>query len=132
EICKDKYGRLWIGTEDAGLNLYDPKNGLFKNFKPDKAKGSISYQNIHGLLAVEDELWIGTYEHGLDVMDLKTQKVVRHYSSGTEPGSFTSNFIVTLYKTKNSDLLVGTWNGLFIYSREKDNFTQHPFFNSPI
>lgn len=131
EICQDQYNKLWIGTEDAGLNQLDPATGHFKSFLADGEKGSIAYRNLHGLVADGDELWIGTYEHGLDVMDLKTSKVIRHYTANA-PRSFGSNFIVTLYKTRESDILVGTWSGLFRYNRSTDDFTQLEFFNTQI
>lgn len=127
EICKDKNGKLWIGTEDAGLNQLDLSTGKIKSFLPNNRKGSISYQNIHGLVADDNELWIGTLEHGLDVMDLRTEKVIRHYNSSSR-NSFTSDFIISLYKRKNGDILVGTWNGLFKYNRKTDDFTSMPFF----
>ena len=128
EICRDKYGKIWIGTEDAGLNQLNPANGKILNFLPDKQPGSISYHNIHGLIAVDDELWIGTLEHGLDVMDLRTNKVIRHYNAANNANSFTSDFIVSLYKRKNGDILIGTWYGLFKYNRKTDNFSLIPFF----
>jgi ligand-binding sensor domain-containing protein/signal transduction histidine kinase/DNA-binding response OmpR family regulator len=131
EICRDQYNQLWIGTEDAGLNQLDPATGRFKSFLADGKKGSITYRNLHGLVADGDKLWIGTYEHGLDVMDLKTNKVVRHYTANA-PRSFGSNFIVTLYRTRESDILVGTWSGLFKYNRSSDDFTQLEFFNTQI
>jgi ligand-binding sensor domain-containing protein/signal transduction histidine kinase/DNA-binding response OmpR family regulator len=131
EITKDQYGKLWIGTEDAGLNQLDLRTGKFKSFLPDGKKGSIAYRNLHGLVADGDELWIGTYEHGLDVMDLKTNKVVRHYTTST-PNTFGSNFIVTLYKTRASDILVGTWSGLYKYNRATDDFTPMNFVNTQV
>jgi len=131
EICKDQYGKIWIGTEDAGLNQLNTKTGNFKSFLPDGKKGSIAYRNLHGLVADGDQLWIGTYEHGLDVMDLKTNKVVRHYTANS-PHSFGSDFIVTLYKTRASDILVGTWSGLYRYNRNSDDFTRMEFFDSQI
>ncbi|MCE6988063.1 hybrid sensor histidine kinase/response regulator transcription factor [Dyadobacter sp. CY323] len=131
EITKDQYGKLWVGTEDAGLNQLDLQTGTFKSFLPDGKKGSITYRNLHGLVADGDHLWIGTYEHGLDVMDLKTNKVVRHYSTNM-PNTFGSNFIVTLYKTRSSDILVGTWSGLFKYNRDTDDFSPMEFFNTQI
>ena len=131
EICKDQYGKLWIGTEDAGLNQLDLKTGHFKSFLPDGKKGSIAYRNLHGLVADGDKLWIGTYEHGLDVMDLKTQKVVRHYNTSSR-NSFGSNFIVTLYKTRESEILVGTWSGLYKYNRGSDDFTRMAFFDAQV
>jgi len=132
EICKDQYGHLWVGTEDAGLNKVDLQSGNIKHFLPGREKGSITYRNIHGLVADGNELWIGTYEHGLDVMDLTTQKVIRHYNAAKNSTSFTSDFIVSLYRTRKGDILVGTWNGLFKYNRATNNFTAMPFFNAHI
>ncbi|MBG9377174.1 response regulator [Panacibacter sp. DH6] len=129
EICADRYNNVWVGTEDAGLNKLDAGTGMFKQFMPGKTKGSISYHNIHGLVAVDDELWIGTYEHGLDVMDLRTEKVVRHYRQGFTANQLNGNFIVSLYKTRNKEVLVGTWNGVFRYNRTTDDFTALSFFN---
>ncbi|RYZ99015.1 MAG: hybrid sensor histidine kinase/response regulator [Sphingobacteriaceae bacterium] len=128
EICQDKYGKIWIGTEDAGLNQLDPATGKFKHFNADGKTGSISYRNIHGIVADDDKLWIGTYEHGLDVLDLKTNKVIKHYNAGG-PTSFNSNFIVTMYKTRAGDILVGTWSGMSKYNRKNDNFMPMPDFN---
>lgn len=132
EICKDEHENLWVGTEDAGLNRINLKTGAITQFKADNKPGSISYQNIHGIVADGNELWIGTYEHGLDVMDLKTFRVIRHYDASNKPNSLASNFIISLYKTRKGDILTGTWYGLFKYNRKENNFTAMPFFNSHI
>lgn len=132
EITKDQLGNLWVGTEDAGLNKIDQKTGITKHLLPGKAPGSIAYRNIHGLVADGDRLWIGTYEHGLDLMDLRTERIIKHYTAAQNNKSFTSNFIVTLYKTHIGDLLVGTWNGLFKYNRDSDTFSQLSFFTGHI
>lgn len=132
EITRDRYGQLWIGTEDAGLNRLDPLTGTFKTFLPDGRPGSISYRNLHGMIADGNELWVGTYEHGLDVIDLRTERVVRHYNASGDPRSLSSNFIVTMYKTRAGDILAGTWMGLCQYNRATDDFTRIPFFNSQV
>jgi ligand-binding sensor domain-containing protein/signal transduction histidine kinase/DNA-binding response OmpR family regulator len=129
EICADKKGNIWVGTEDAGLNKIEVNAELIKHFEPGNNISNISFNNIHGLLATENELWIGTYEHGLDVMNLETAKVIRHYNRGTGTHDLSSNFIVSLFQTKSREILVGTWNGLFKYNRAKDNFTPLPFYN---
>ncbi|WP_420153231.1 hybrid sensor histidine kinase/response regulator transcription factor [Siphonobacter sp.] len=128
-IQKDGQGNLWIGTEDAGLNKLNLATGHIKSFRPGLGQHGISYQNVHGLLVDGQRLWIGTLEHGLDLMDLKTEKVIRRYRSAPQPGHFSSDFIVTLYKRRNGDILVGTWNGLFRYRPQEDDFVAEPFFN---
>ena len=122
EICKDKYNNLWIGTEDGGLNRYEIASGKFQHFLPTGQKGSISYTNIHGLLADGDKLWVGTFEHGLDVMDIPTKKVIRHYAAGNSSHDLKSNFIVTFLKTRMGKIMIGTSNGLYEYNPGSDNF----------
>ena len=123
EICNDKDGNIWIGTEDGGLNKLNHKTGVFEHFKPTGAKTSISHTNIHALLAVDNELWIGTFERGLDVMDINTSKVLRHYSAGQAPNELKSNFIESMLKTRSGEILVGTSFGLYRYNRAGNDFT---------
>jgi ligand-binding sensor domain-containing protein/signal transduction histidine kinase/DNA-binding response OmpR family regulator len=132
EICRDKFGAIWIGTEDAGLNKLDPATGRIQHFRPGSERGSLAYHNLHGIIADDNELWVGTYEHGLDVLNLQTGRVIRHYNAGAGPTSFKSNFIVTLYKSRSGNILVGTWNGLFKYNRTQDNFSPIPYFHMQI
>jgi ligand-binding sensor domain-containing protein/signal transduction histidine kinase len=126
EIIEDKYGNLWIGTEDAGLNKLDTSTGLFTNYLPAGSKDAISYTNIHGLLATGDELWIGTFEHGLDVMNIKTAKVIRHYSKGSDSNDLRSNFIYCMYQSKDSEIMIGTTIGVYLYNRNKNDFSLLP------
>lgn len=132
EICKDHYGNLWVGTEDGGLNKMDLVQNSFTSYKPTGAKSSIAYHNIHGLLADGDSLWVGTFMHGLDIMNIKTGKVIHHFNAGPGANDLKNDFIVTLYKTHSGDILVGTWKGLFKYNRQTDNFSSLPFFEGPI
>ncbi len=132
EICKDRYRNLWVGTEDGGLNKMDLSLNTFVTYKPTGANTSIAYHNIHGLLADGDSLWVGTFMHGLDIMNIKTGKVVRHFSAGSGIHDLKNDFIVTIYKTRSGDILIGTWKGLFRYNRESDNFSPLPFFQAPI
>lgn len=118
EIKKDQYGNLWIGTEDAGLNKLDPA-GVFTHYQPTGSDNSISSNNVHGLLAAEDELWIGTFDGGLDVMNIRTGKVMKHFRAG--PGSdLEINFIYCIYQTPAGQILIGTPLGVYVYNREKD------------
>ena len=121
EICKDKYGNFWIGTEDAGLNKFDKATQTFTAYKPTGNKADITYYNIHALLANDDELWVGTFEHGLDILDIKTGKVKKHYGADAK-GGLVSNFIISIIKTKDNTIYVGTRNGLQKYNAASDMF----------
>lgn len=126
EICEDKNGNLWLGTEDAGLNKLNPATGIITHFKPTGDRTSIAYSNIHGIAPAGNELWIGTFEHGIDVMDLRTEKVIRHYIAGPGEDELKSNFAVSMLLTKDSSIYVGTSNGFYLYDRKNDGFKRFP------
>jgi signal transduction histidine kinase/ligand-binding sensor domain-containing protein len=123
EICEDRNGNIWIGTEDAGLNKLVPATGEITHFKPTGTPGSISYYNIHGLLPVDDELWIGTFEHGLNIMDIKTGKVKKRFVANEGTNRLNSNFVVSLLQTHSGEIYVGSAGGVYRYNRKRDDFS---------
>lgn len=123
EICKDKYGNLWVGSEDGGLNKISKKTNLIETFKPTGEKTSIAYSNIHGLLPDGDDLWIGTFEHGIDIMDIRTGKVKQHFAAGTGAKDIKSNFALCFYRTSSNRLLIGTVNGVYYYNKATSAFS---------
>ena len=122
EIHKDDFGDIWIGTEDAGLNRFSPKTQQFKAYLPNGSKNGVSYYNIHALLPRKDKIWVGTFEHGLDILDRKSGLVIKHYSSNDPSSGLHSNFIFSFYETKKKELFVITTLGIYSYNEQKDNF----------
>ncbi|MBW1655745.1 hybrid sensor histidine kinase/response regulator transcription factor [Flavobacterium quisquiliarum] len=120
EIHKDDQGDLWIGTEDAGVNRFNPKTQKFTSYP-------VSYYNIHALMPRKDKIWVGTFEHGLDVLDRNSGKILKHYSANDGSGLH-SNFIFSFYEMKNNDLIVVTTSGLYRYNEQADNFEILKFF----
>lgn len=126
-ICADTRGNLWIGTEDAGINKFNPKTGQFTHYAATGKKGDISYPNIHGLLALGDQLFIGSFLHGMEVMDMRTGKVTDHFEFIGDKDDKVSDFVHRFYLTKDSTLLVGTaynGSGLFLYDRKRRTFNR--------
>jgi ligand-binding sensor domain-containing protein/signal transduction histidine kinase len=121
EICRDNTGDIWIGTEDGGLNRYNTEDGHFFNYKPLGKLTNISTSNIHGLLTNGNQLLIGTFEHGLDVMDVRTGNVTAHYRVFTDT-TLKSNFFYSLYKTRNGAILAGTSRGLYSFNAATHKF----------
>ncbi|OXA93863.1 hybrid sensor histidine kinase/response regulator transcription factor [Flavobacterium hercynium] len=122
EIHKDDKGAIWIGTEDAGLNRFDPKKQQFTSFLPNGNKNGVSYYNIHALMPRKDKVWVGTFEHGLDVLDRNSGTVLKHYTANNPASGLRSNFIFSFYETKKKELIVITTIGLYQYNEKNDNF----------
>lgn len=129
EICPDYKGNLWIGTEDAGFNKFNPKTEIFTNYTSTGKKEDVSYPNIHGLLAVDHQLYIGPFLHGMEIMDMNTGVIKDRFALIGDKKDQTSDFVLSIYMTRDSTLLVGTGyngSGLFTYDRKHKKFARVP------
>lgn len=121
-IRQDDQSNIWISTADAGLIKYNPRLQRFSRIYFDKTKESTP-SNIPSLLVAGNELWIGTYEYGIYVINIHSGQLLRHYQTRTNPHGLGSNFIVSLYMSTSKDIYVGTAKGLYTFNRASDTFT---------
>lgn len=61
-FAEDGKQRVWIATDDGGLNCYVPALGKCVDYP---GRDLLSRYNVHGLLVDGSYLWIGTYGSGL-------------------------------------------------------------------
>lgn len=121
EIQQDQLGNIWIGTEDGGLNKLST-HGRFTSFQASGQPGSISTNNIHGLLVTGDTVWIGTFENGLDLFRISTNRVFRHYDMGDKMSGLKSNFIYQIFRAQNGTIWLATGHGVYVYDFNKHQF----------
>jgi|GEM_PF-384461 len=119
-IAPSKSGGLWYGTDGAGLFHYDLRN------EPQKIASTegplmISHDAILCVKEVaNDQLWIGTYAGGINVIDLKTNRV-RNYSVGEKNASLLVNDIRVIHQTTDQKIWIGTnRGGLHYYDQNQD------------
>ena len=60
----------------------------------------LSQNCIHGLASIDNHLWIGTHANGIDLMDIRTEKIIKHYTISVNPYANKNDIIVYLYKLK--------------------------------
>lgn len=121
QFLEDGAGNMWIATEDGGLNYFDTATGVFTQPVP------TSYHNVHSLMMDGGELWIGTFSRGIDVYDLRTHRIARHYRSDpSDAGSLDDDCIFSLYRTRSGDIYAGTPAGLNRFDRAGDRFVPVP------
>ncbi|MDD4418401.1 MAG: two-component regulator propeller domain-containing protein [Bacteroides graminisolvens] len=129
DICTDKYNNLWIATEDAGINKLNTTTGKYTNYQPQSGKMSIFHVNIHGLVADDTRLWVGSFG-GVEVIDIPTGEVIKHYDKVSTATSWRNNAVVNMKKLPSGKLLVATTNGMFYYNSSSDQFDLMPQFPS--
>lgn len=121
EICQDKYDNIWMGTEDNGIYKLNNTSKKISHLTSSPLPNALSYNNIHGMLNSNDTLWAGTFERGLDLINIKDGKVIEHFDRRLN-NDLISNFIITFCKTKSSDIYIGTGRGLQRYNRHRRGF----------
>lgn len=119
-LCKDNNNELWAGAWGGGLNKLIPgsASATFKNFRNNvNDPNSLVSDFISSLLYESNgKLWIGTLG-GLDVLDLKTEKI-EHFDIEVEGSKISAVGCLTF--DKNHNLWVGTRNGLYKIFAERN------------
>ncbi len=127
DILQDRYGFVWIATED-GLNSYDGYSfTVFRNNPLDSS--SISNSNIRCVVQdTASNLWVGT-RRGLNFYNRKTNNFKRFLHDPKNSLSITNNDIICLTLDSRGNLWIGTAHGLTVYNIEKKTFQR--FYHDP-
>lgn len=115
-------GDIYIGTDGGGLNLYRRKTGLFEHPK----LGGIENKSLT-ILAMESvghEIWIGTYQQGLYVVNTKSG-AVKHYTQGNGPGGLQHNEIFCIKKDSKGNVWMGNnGEGVDVFNNQSRTFNK--------
>lgn len=81
---EDRQHRIWIATDDAGLDCFNPQTDSFVSYP---GKAAMGKYNVHALFADENNLWVGTYGNGVIRMNMATGAQQVFYTDGMVSGS---------------------------------------------
>ena len=120
-FCEDPDGTLWLGSDNGGLFRYDPaRHSVSRLSMPEPWGRRLTTYNIHALLRLGDELWIGTYSDNLLRLNLKTRSVkVYGFAEGLDASS-----VYTLELAADGTLWAGTSAGICRYDAATDRFVR--------
>ncbi|MFN3235822.1 MAG: two-component regulator propeller domain-containing protein, partial [Pseudomonadales bacterium] len=107
-ITQDKYGFMWIGTQE-GLNRFDGYK--FENFyHRDDVEGAISNNSINVIEEGADgNLWVGT-DNGLNLLNIDTLAFIPVSIRNESKETFQ---VLSLHEDSSGTLWIGTSSGLF-------------------
>ncbi len=121
-FCEDKYDNMWVITQDDGINRYNYKTGKFINYSKNNPENKLFSSNFYSAIAIDNELWAGSINMGIEVLDIPSGKSIRKYQAADAQGSINSNVIIAFYRTGAGELYVGTAAGLMRYNSGEDIF----------
>lgn len=115
-FCETKGGNVWVGTQN-GLYYY---NKSTKQIFP--YRGGILSGDVRSIMQDGSKLWLGTYDNGIRVINLKNGNVKAYTYSKKIPYTICSNSVYCIYKIRKGDIYVGTNWGLCRYDSIRDRF----------
>jgi signal transduction histidine kinase/ligand-binding sensor domain-containing protein len=130
-LFKDSKGNLWVGSWNGGLSKYEYISGGFKNYLPNKSKGSINNSNIIDIC--EDKkgrLWITTNGGGVNQFDPTTEKFVSFTNNPLDKKSINSNSANNICITRSGQIFISLYGkGFDLFDESTNTFTH--FCNNP-
>ena len=110
-IERDKKNRIWVGTNGAGVHVFDISTSKFiahYQFHEEDSTG-IANNWVNCVISDGDSLmWIGTYG-GVSCIDLRSQKINTYR---TQNGILPGNIVISIIKGHDGKMWFGTTEGL--------------------
>ena len=121
-FAEDARHRIWIASDDAGIDCYDPLTDSFLDFP---GKQAMAKYNAHALLADGDNLWVGTYGRGIIRMNMATgaQTPVRMDSYAFNSSCY------YFFRDRKHRLWATSMLGAFVLDDQKQEFRRVKLFN---
>jgi len=134
-IFSKKSGLVWIGTYSNGIDLFNPKTGVFEHITT-KTRGRRLNSNAIDIL-LEDRLgrvWIGTDGGGLNMYDPVSNKIRTYVHDRLQPdSSLCDNTVLALSEDRTGRIWVGGYSkGISILDPINNTFTQLNTKNSKL
>ena len=123
KIVEDREGHIWFATNN-GLSRWDATSGRWTHYYQDKSEQAKVF-----LALCEDNqghIWAGSYSSGIYLLDRKTGKTLKHYSSKTGTPGFAGDFIFDFFVDKEGDVWISGNQKLSCYLAKEDRFREYP------
>ena len=120
---EDRQHRIWIATDDAGLDCFNPQTNSFVSYP---GKADMGKYNVHALFADENDLWVGTYGNGVIRMNMATGAQQVFSTDGMVSGSNA----YCIYRDRKNRLWAATMDGANLFDEGQQKFSKIKLFKS--
>lgn len=126
-LFEDSQKRIWIGTENNGINLYDPAEDNFIVYRSANFSGNSIANNIISDISEDSygNIWISTQEGGVSIAG-RNSNLFQHFSHDpAEKKSISSNKVSSFYEDELGRIWIGTGDGKLNMLRNDNEFIKY-------
>nr|WP_229311546.1 hybrid sensor histidine kinase/response regulator [Larkinella rosea] len=131
-LYEDRKGRLWVGTEDGGLCLFNREANNFITYQ--RTSDNLNSLSHNQVMAIREDrqghLWVGTYGGGVNRFDPTVNSFIHFTHDSTKTGSLSNDFIYDILVDSKGRIWMATGGGgldLFdVKSQTFSHFTNNP------
>jgi signal transduction histidine kinase/ligand-binding sensor domain-containing protein/CheY-like chemotaxis protein len=127
QICEPEKGKIWIGIDLGGINIYDKKSGFFHYIMNNyNDPFSLSADNIYAVYPDrQGNIWVGIYNNGINFYAPSNNVFRNYYPIPGCTNCLKRHTIKALSITPDGNLWIGTSGGGFsLLNTVDDEITQ--------
>ncbi|GAB2556176.1 ligand-binding sensor domain-containing protein [Spirosoma areae] len=113
-LCEDRRGRIWIGTIDGGIRLFDPATGLMRAYTT--AQGVPPEANIRHLIRTRNGRILATNIQGMIRYDPQSDRFVPIPNPLCNDAD--CRFGRGIHELPDGRFLLATYGGIFLFSAD--------------
>ncbi|NOX46754.1 MAG: hypothetical protein GXO89_07235, partial [Chlorobi bacterium] len=113
-VCFSSPEKLWVGTRNFGVLLYDLKQDQFFNYRYNEYDdGSLVTENaIRSMLPDHSgTMWFGTWGDGISILSPARQKFTHYKHLPNVDGGLPDNWVTGITEDKDGNIWIGTKAG---------------------
>ena len=110
-ISEDNNGKIWIGTKDDGINIFNPGTGECTLLSRGNLNNqSLSNRKIRSLKYHQQKMYVGT-TNGLNILNLSTNSTEKIFPTSGFTNNISNSAIFGIEVDSNNQIWLAIWGG---------------------
>ena len=126
-IAQNKEGKVLIGTNGGGMNVFDPNTKLFYQYSASESDNSLLSNVVQKLYISRDGIvWIACWGGGVSIYDKRFERFTLYKQNKQDINSLDGSSVTCFTQDLNGNIWVATdGGGINLFHPSKRNFTRH-------